>query len=278
LEISGQRLAEKMKKYASKLYYEKGGRQVWALVQIIFKAIVNWRFEPDQKFIIFGQGRTGSTLLVNLINCAENVYCDGEIFGTEYPFNIWHKRLYMKLRTKAFKQKTYGCRIKIYELYKHQGMSIDESIAFINTLAKDGWKIIHLTRTNKFRQCLSSLVAEERNVYHFTDNSAKTKKKVTVKAEEIPDRIKWLHIFDQQEQDALKDISYLSVNYEEDLENQNHHQATLDRICTFLNIDKAKSNIELKRTSSSILEDYIENHDVVKSVLVSKNLEHYLSE
>ncbi|MDB9708438.1 hypothetical protein OAB13_00915 [Salibacteraceae bacterium] len=267
-----------MKKYASKLYYEKGARQVWALVQIIFKATVNWRFEAEQKFIIFGQGRTGSTLLVNLINGAESVFCDGEIFGTEYPFDIWHKRLYMKLRSKAFKQKIYGCRIKIYELYMHQGMSTDESIAFINTLAKDGWRIIHLTRTNKFRQCLSSLVAEERNVYHFTDKSVTNKKKVTVKAEEIPDRLKLLHSFDQQEHDALKDISFLSVNYEKDLENKNHHQATLDRICTFLDIPKAKSVVNLKRTSSSKIEDYIENHDEVKSVLASKNLEYYLSQ
>ena len=91
--------------------------------------------------------------------------------------------------------------------------------------------------------------------------------KVTVKAEEIPDRLKLLHSFDQQEHDALKDISFLSVNYEKDLENKNHHQATLDRICTFLDIPKAKSVVNLKRTSSSKIEDYIENHDEVKSVL-----------
>lgn len=266
-----------MKKFASKLYYEKGGRQVWALIQIIFKAIVNWRFEPDQKFIIFGQGRTGSTLLVNLINCAENVYCDGEIFGTEYPFDIWHKRLYMKLRSKAFKQKTYGCRIKIYELYKHQGMSTDESIAFINTLAKDGWKIIHLTRTNKFRQCLSSLVAEERNVYHRQDNGEEVLDQITLDESQVLFRINWLLKFDSEEDKALEEIDVCSINYEVDLEDSNNHQATLDRITLFLNLKQATAKSNLKKTSARILSTYISNHKQIEQVVLNSKYKQYLN-
>ena len=271
-----------LKKVGAQAYYEKGARQAWAIIKIISRTLLNWQHNPEQKFIIFGQGRTGSTLLLQLVNCSENVYCDGEIYSTEFPFRIWRKglakKLYLKIRSKAYRAKIYGCRIKIYDLYRHQSMSTDESIAFINTLAKDGWKIIHLTRTNKFRQCLSSLVAEERNVYHFRDKRTATRQKVTIKTEEIHERIKLLHIFDQQEHDSLKDISFLSVNYEEDLENQNNHQATLNKICAFLNIPEVETKIQLTRTSAKTLESYIENHEAVKSVLMSENLQHYHSE
>ncbi len=275
-------MINQLKKIASEAYYEKGARQVWAITKIISRSLLNWQYNPEQKFIIFGQGRTGSTLLLQLVNCSENVYCDGEIYSTEFPFRIWRKglakKVYLKVRSKAFGVKIYGCRIKIYDLYRHQCMSTDESIAFINTLAKDGWKIIHLTRTNKFRQCLSSLVAEERNVYHFKDKSTKTKQKVTIKTEEIPERIKLLRIFDKQEHDSLKDVSFLSVNDEKDLENQINHQATLNKICAFLNITEVETKIQLTRTSTSTLENYIENHEAVKSVLISENLQHYHGE
>ena len=275
-------IINQFKRIASRFYYEKGVRQVWAITRIICRSLLNWQYNPELKFIIFGQGRTGSSLLLQLVNSSENVYCDGEIYSTEFPFRIWKrgfaKKVYLTIRSKAFGVKVYGCRIKIYDLYRHQGMSIEESIGFINTLAKEGWKIIYITRTNKVRQCLSSLVAEERGIYHFSKTSSKPEHKVTIKSEEISERIKLLHIFDEQEHDSLKDVSYLSVNYEKDLENHINHQATLNRICAFLNIPEVETKIQLTRTSTSTLENYIKNHKEVKSVLISENLHHYLHE
>ena len=75
------------------------------------------------KFAIFGQGRTGSTLLVDLLNRHPKIACEEEIFNRRrHPFNgkIWKPYWFLKGVEANYRDKVFGFKVKIYQLTKHQ--------------------------------------------------------------------------------------------------------------------------------------------------------------
>ncbi|MCO4806524.1 MAG: hypothetical protein KC456_08015 [Flavobacteriales bacterium] len=229
-------------------------------------------------FIVFAQGRTGSTILVDLINRSNEVHCDGEIFGASMPIRLLFPKFYKRTLANLPKQPVYGYRIKIYDLVMFHNHSPEESIQFLRSEFKAGHKVIYLHRTDKFRQAMSSLVAEARGDFHYKADSKGAKKKIHIDAKSIPMRIDKLNEFTQWDKRALDGFEFLDINYETDLLPQEKHQETLDRICSFLNIDPCVATSEYKRSSVNQLEDYIENYDEVKSVLEENQLHTYLNQ
>ena len=51
-------MINQLKKIASQAYYEKGARQVWEITKIISRFLLNWQYNPEQKFIIFAKTQT----------------------------------------------------------------------------------------------------------------------------------------------------------------------------------------------------------------------------
>ena len=54
---------------------------------------------PEKKFIIFAQGRSGSTLLVSLMNCHKEIFCDGEILNRLDYGKIYNPLKYINMST-----------------------------------------------------------------------------------------------------------------------------------------------------------------------------------
>ena len=95
----------------------------------------------NKKFIIFGQGRSGSTLLVDLLNSHPAIYCDDEIL----MYKVIFPKTYVKARSVSSKKHVYGFKVKIYQLW-HQ--NILDSHKFLFHFYKSGWKILYLKRGN----------------------------------------------------------------------------------------------------------------------------------
>jgi len=105
---------------------------------------------------------------------------------------------------KSFRSPVYGCKIKIYDLEHQHGMNEEETKSFLRARFAEGWKIIHLRRTNKLRQALSSLVAEATETYHVAkEDGPSERSKVKVNVDELPHRLHWLKKYDQHEEAAL---------------------------------------------------------------------------
>ena len=64
------------------------------------EAILSFHFlltssrKPPTKFVIFGRGRSGSTLLVSLLNSNPDIHCDGEILSRKklFPEKVIHSK------------------------------------------------------------------------------------------------------------------------------------------------------------------------------------------
>lgn len=268
----------KARSFLSYLYYKKRWRHPINQFRIYALSAFKSYAEPKTKFIVFAQGRTGSTLLIDLLNRSPEIHCDGEIFGASMPirilFPVWYKRGLIKLR----KAPVYGYRIKIYDLTMFHSYRPEEAIDFMRSEFSAGWKIIFLNRKNKLRQAMSSLVAEARDQYHVKglDHKKKGKDRVKVDAVSIPDRLKKLNAFSDWEQKALVGFDYLDINYEHDLLPNEKHQQTLDRLTSYLGVGACIAESKLRRSSANDMADYVLNYDEVLEILKANDLMHYL--
>ena len=232
---------------------------------------------PETRFVIFGQGRTGSQLLMDLLNSHPSVYCDSEIFHPYYYGKVllpyWHiiscSRQARKLRKQA-----YGFKVKFYQLENDQKINPNK---MIHLLHKNGWKIIYLRRDNILRHSLSNLKADRDQVYHLQnatiDSGPKNKHKLQIDCAQLLKYMKGHEKFLQREKEMLKDIPHLELVYEDDLLDAVDHQQTMNRVFQFLGIDSQYVQTDYVRTSSYHLEDLIENYSEVESYL--KNTDYY---
>src|SRR4051812_11468170 len=78
-----------------------------------YLGLLRRRPQRDQRrFVVFAQGRTGSTLLVDLLRSSPGVHCDEEIL--DRPVRLPH--LWIASRRAARPGTGYGFKVKIYQL------------------------------------------------------------------------------------------------------------------------------------------------------------------
>ena len=116
---------------------------------------------PANKFVIFGRGRSGSTLLVNLLNNHNKIHCDGEIMHDHLLF----PRLYIDLSASRYQSRVYGFKLLSYQLKDVQQIYDPEK--FLLSLYESGYKFIYLTRRNLLAHALSNINARQKKFHHY---------------------------------------------------------------------------------------------------------------
>ncbi|MEM9823740.1 MAG: hypothetical protein AAF985_21830, partial [Bacteroidota bacterium] len=127
-------------------------------------------FQKDRtlgKFVIFGQGRTGSTLLVDLLNSHPTIACEQEIFSRRYHLLSgklrWPYRFLQGMEARHAHQ-TFGFKVKIYQLTLHQHL---DPMDFLDRLEQRGYQIIYLRRDNFLEHAISGLSAQQTKRFHL---------------------------------------------------------------------------------------------------------------
>jgi hypothetical protein len=237
--------------------------------------LVFWSNYPEKKFVIFAEGRGGSSLLVNLLNSHPDIHCDGEIFNAETNAKIRFPQLYLESRkriTRLINKPAYGFKVKYTQLVLHQGFKKD----FIKNLYKSGWKIIYLKRNNYLRATISTILAEKRGFYQQKRAKIKNLEKIRINVEELYEKTKGRERAAKLEKDWLIGVDYHFVNYENDLLKPDKHQETLDNIFRFLNIPSAQIHTNMRKISKGDLSLDIKNFDEVKEFFNSSEYAHFL--
>lgn len=99
---------------------------------------------PSIRFVIYGQGRSGSSLLLDLIGSHPEVYCESEIFHRKVAGRLVNPWDYLLARADLAPKPVYGCKMKIYQVTEDQG--IEDPHRFMLDLHAAGWKVVHLVR------------------------------------------------------------------------------------------------------------------------------------
>jgi LPS sulfotransferase NodH len=207
--------------------------------------------------LIFGQGRSGSTLLESLLSSTGHFVPQGEVFGRKGRKIIYPER-YLRGHSSRWPERNFLCHVKIHHLVCRQRPV--EPQPFLQRLSDDGWSIIFLRRTDRVRQALSHLVAEVRGEYHKRDDQPE-RIAVHVKRDRLEALVKRAVDGEREEQEALADIDYHEVVYERDLEDASKHQQTIDGVLDFLMLPRRPVSTSLRKVIAQPLREVVLNYD-----------------
>ncbi|MEJ5201243.1 MAG: hypothetical protein WHV66_03320 [Anaerolineales bacterium] len=216
---------------------------------------------PRKKFIIFTFGRSGSNLLVSLLNAHPLIQCDNELLWKRVLFP-WR---YIQCREKLSMKDVYGFKLlsSHFELQK-----INDPQEFVNRLSFAGYQIISLKRRNSVRQAISHLYASYRGKFHhFVEQGEQNFVTMRLDPAKLGQELEWVDRLHALEDRVLQNLPYLRLYYEDDLCDASHQQLAVDRISAYLGIPSASIGTNLQKTTPDDLASIIENYDEIKSFI-----------
>lgn len=215
------------------------------------------RLRPVKKFVIFAQGRTGSTLLIDLLDSHPQIHCDGEILDTRRRFLL---RFFLEAKSGRWRRKkTYGFSVRIKHIVDNQ--KIRDAGSFLADLYRGGWNIIYLKRRNILRQTVSVFVVKYRNKWERFLSDPPERVAIRIDCKEFLRRMKIRERSLKDEEKALAGLPHLALVYEDHLLKSEHHQLTLDGIFEWLGVPSAPVGTNLVKITPEKLSDFIENYD-----------------
>ncbi len=242
---------------------------------------------PFHKIVMFHFGRSGSSVLADMLNQHPAIHWDNEIY--EYQTKLIEKKLgYFKYgdaqcrydpitvlrdRIKLHSDTHYGFEVKFNHL-EHCDIEIADYLAEIDRMGID--KYITLERKNILRKIVSSLVAEKTNVWHVKDGKEGPKGKITICCDALKVERKegsLLELLDHYTKHfnqlyALlekSDIEVLKLTYEDDIEAD--PGVGFNKAIAFFGLSPFRAKARLKKTNPYPLSSIVENIDEVRAYL-----------
>lgn len=228
---------------------------------------------PSNKFVIFGRGRSGSTLLVNLLNSQDKVHCDYEILHDRLLF----PRSYIDLCALRCKSRVYGFKLLSYQVRDVQPISDPEKFLF--SLYENGYKFIYLTRSNLVAHALSNINASLKQKFHHRSCEGELEyKPILVEIEEVFQRIQYSEELGEYEKKLLKKIPHISITYEENLLDRECHQKTVDKVLELFNLPSNPVKTNLVKLMPLELSKMVENYEELIQAIKKSKYAHFIKD
>jgi hypothetical protein len=227
------------------------------------------RPKPATRFVIFGQGRSGSSLLVDLLNSHPSIVCEGEHFHLDRNVFLGARSMlaYADGRSRKFVTASYGFKFKIYQLPQH---GVNDERDFVCKLHAAGWKLIYLWRRNVFRQVLSNFVLERRGTAHLREGQSLDGNLFPFSV----DVQMFVHLLNGRaqllgrEREVLADLPFFEVVYERDLADAEKRNESMQKIASFLGVPSAPLSTALRRISRENPREMIANYDELRQAVI----------
>ncbi|CDF80636.1 conserved hypothetical protein [Formosa agariphila KMM 3901] len=227
--------------------------------------------EKKVKFIVFGQGRTGSTLLTKLLNQHLNIFCDQEIFGQKTSPLFLYPCLFVESNSRkpiTLPYHVYGFKVKVYQLYTDQKIKKVKNV--LQRLHKKGWKFIFLYREDEMSHNVSSFKAFSLGRWYLDKNEIPQKvsnDKLYIDPIQFKKILLWRRKFSEMEKECLINMPHISVSYEKELLVSENHQSVCDKIFDYIGVDSFPVKANVSNMNTENLEDSIENYEELKLIL-----------
>ncbi len=257
-------------KYFFSTYFFGYPLEIWGMLKHFFVK----KQSPQKKFAIFSTGRSGSTLLVSLLNSNGNVHCDGEILKHRYlaPFKMLNR--FANQSTKPI----YGFKLLTHHIKDVQLSGKRNGVQFMQDLIREGYQIIYLERKHRLNQSLSMMYAIFRNDWHKKEEKKSQNGKLNVDLGALD---WWMNGFDElnaYEKELLQHLPHVHLVYEEDLADHRKHKETMARVCDFLQIEPIQAKTKLRKITPKNYNSFISNTKALIAHLTGTKYEHYLKE
>jgi LPS sulfotransferase NodH len=234
---------------------------------------------PGNRFVIFAQGRTGSTLLGDLMNSHPDIFVYGEIMQANVIRNLRNPRLFASGLCSLSRKPAVGFKVKIYQLERDQRQDAKKTLEDFH---RHGWKIIYLKRMNILRHAISDIRSDATGMFHQVKDKKVSQegkgvpKKIRIESELLISTMKFRETYLEKEKLALATVPYLTIEYEKDLFNPDVQRAALNRLFEFLELPPHDAETSFKKVTSKNIADDVENFDELEQVLHREGYESYL--
>ncbi len=226
----------------------------------------------QRRVLIFGLGRSGSTVLEDLLQSTGYFKAHGELFHPSEPIQEDPLEYFMD-RANQCRDMHFISHMKLYEMESVDRAGIAKR-DFLEALIENGWKIIYLTRKNKLKHNLSSYRAQETSIFH-TDKIIPTESMPVncfIFTHGINQLLKW----EKEERELLENLPFLEIQYERHLENGLSHQSTVECILEYLNLPIRSAQTWHKKVIQGGIKSVISNYEELEEVMINSGYEKYL--
>lgn len=212
--------------------------------------------------MIVTTGRTGSELLVSLLNSHPKIICESEILSVPRasPYRLVLRR---SARARA-RGSAYGFKL-VAEHARLQGPH--DRLGFLQGFAQRGFRIIVLERRDLLDQVVSSVRGVETQLHHHRAGDHAGFKPMRVDPVSVLCSLAWFEDAVNFVRSALADVPVLKLVYEDDLLEAEQQQRTADRVCAYLGLPPAPVRTDLVKIAPRSVADQIENFDEVAALL-----------
>lgn len=219
---------------------------------------------PGRKFMIFAQGRSGSTLLTSTLDSHPDIRCDDEILIVPRAF----PRRFIEIAARQAPARAYGFHVKITQLHAWQG--IHDIGSFLQDMEEGGWKIIYLWRENLLRQVVSNVFAETAGTYNM-DGAQKRPSSMELPLDRLAFEIDWRSRLRTAEEDAVQGRDVFEIVYERDLLNSARQAETFAALQQVIGVSGLPLEPRLKKMVVSPLSELLTNYDEVADWLSTRS-------
>ena len=228
---------------------------------------------PEIRFHIFGQGRTGSRLLCDLLHSHPDITCDLEILAERAR----DPRGLIEAHARLCETRAHGFKHKHYQLTLRQ--RIEDPAAFLQSLHDDGWKMLHLTRRNVVRHALSGIARERTGVTHkLGGKDSGAFEKLHVEVDELRGWVEDRKERQAREMAAIGDLPRLEIVYDDDLMSAESQSAACARVVEWLGLPPAEMTAKIRPNTPKKLRDFVANFDELAEAFAGTDEERFFAE
>lgn len=224
-------------------------------------------------YVVFGQPRTGSTLLVRLLQSHPQVQCDGEILGNHRwgrgpklllrPVVRRFPEPYILWRASRSTAPAYGFKL----LVTH----VAAPSTLIARLQRSGWQIIHIQRRRLFDIALSRTVARMTGHWvGFRKDVQPVNTSLVVEREYLLHQAKQCIALQQKELVALRTIPHVRVTYEDDLLADQNRNRICGLIFTALQVERRPVFTKRQRSWDRPYSELVTNFAELEALMASE--------
>jgi len=243
-----------------------------AEIQVYLSGVIH-RVKRKSRFVIFGPGRSGSTLLVKLINSNSEVFCDMEELRLPRLFPL--KYIDYRSKSDVSSKPVYGFKMQHNHLAL-QGLKNEEAV--IKYFRENDWKFIFLWRKNILRQALSLEIARERGVWFVSDPN-KGLDTVTISPHKLLSLMTQINNSHDIYRSLLQTSKYLELVYEDDLFDIVRQKVAMTKIAVFLDVyDEFEISPDIRKTVGRNLSASVKNWSEIDAYLKKSQFSELLNE
>lgn len=217
------------------------------------------REPPRSKFVLYAQGRSGSTLFGELLaSHPEVVFADEILRGY-----VRHPSRYVEglRRAPAARRHTFGFHVKVYQLSDVQHLAHPGE--WLAARAEAGWRILHLRRANVLRQALSNMTRVHLDAPHFRDGDGRRRPAVQVDVDLLLRLVDNRVQVSEWEEATLAGVPHMKFEYESDLADESVWNATAARAYAYLDVDPRPVTTSLRKINAGDISALVSNYNDV---------------